>query len=346
MKLLPVAALLVSPAAAQSFNIDVGMNLDFFAGAPNSGYGAASGQSGTWNAFMPTFVATTLDGLDASATGVTLRSDATSTFNVFPGVMTPNDDQKLMEDFHLTPNLNTPSTWTFEGLMDGTYTVYTYASDPSIPTIRTEISVMGSVDPPQEVGAGWPGAHALGLTYARHDVTVSGGTLEVQALVVGGQLDSGVLNGFQLVFGGGNSSGINYCNAAPNSTGQTARMSATGSPVVAQNDVTIACDRMPVNAFAFFLTSQVQGFVMNPGGSAGNLCLGGQIGRFVGPGQILSTGLAGMVSLDLDLSQLPSPTGPIAVQPGDTWNFTAWFRDTGPSGATSNFGDGLSIDFL
>jgi len=46
--------------------------------------------------------------------------------------------------------------------------------------------------------------------------------------------------------------------------------------------------------------------------------------------------------LVLDLNTLPNGQG--AVQPGETWNYTAWFRDSNPT-ATSNFTDGLSILF-
>ncbi|MEM9381165.1 MAG: hypothetical protein AAGB93_14530, partial [Planctomycetota bacterium] len=89
-----------------------------------------------------------------------------------------------------------------------------------------------------------------------------------------------------------------------------------------------------------------QGFVPNPGGSSGNLCLGGAIGRYVGPGQIQNSGGSGEISLTLDLTRHPTPSGLVSVQPGETWSFTAWFRDAGSSGATSNFGDGYAISFL
>ncbi|MEM6568947.1 MAG: hypothetical protein AAF957_11080 [Planctomycetota bacterium] len=347
MKLHAALLLSLAPAAAaQSFNIDVGMNIDLFAGLPDPVYGAASGQSGEWNALFPTFTPIAIAGLDGVTTSVTVRSDATSTFNVFPGVMVPGDDQKLMEDFHLTPNLNMPSTWTFEGLADGDYTVFTYASDPSLPSARIEISVMGSTSPPQGVGAGWPGAHALGQTYAEHDVRVSGGTLVVVGLVIGSQLDSGIINGFQIVQRSDASLGTNYCAAIANSTGVPAMMTGAGSNAVAQNDVTLTCVDLPTNSFGFFLTSLTQGLIVNPGGSSGNLCLGGQIGRYVGPGQIQNSGAAGEISLTLDLTQHPTPTGFVMVQPGDTWNFTAWYRDTAPAGATSNFGDGYEIVFF
>ncbi|MEM8710502.1 MAG: hypothetical protein AAGG01_06085, partial [Planctomycetota bacterium] len=65
---------LAGVAPAQSLNIDIGMNLAFFAGIPDASYAAGSGQSGEWNGFMPTSAATELLGLDGMPSGVTLRS--------------------------------------------------------------------------------------------------------------------------------------------------------------------------------------------------------------------------------------------------------------------------------
>jgi hypothetical protein len=50
-----------------------------------------------------------------------------------------------------------------------------------------------------------------------------------------------------------------------------------------------------------------QGNVPQPG-SLGVLCLGGSIGRYVGPGQIQNTGGTGAFCLLLDLTQTPTPT--------------------------------------
>ena len=346
MKHLAVlAALLASPAAAQSFNIDVGMNLGPIAGLPDANYGAAAMQPGTWNAVMPSTAPSALVTLSGASLGATVRSDATSTFNVFPGVMPTGDDQKLMEDFHLTPNLNVASTWTFEGLTNAQYTVYTYASDPSLPALRTEIAVTGSTDPAQLVGAGWPGSHALGQTFTMHSVMVTDGTLTVVANAVGGQLETGVLNGFQLVIRDLVGIGMPYCMANVNSTGVAAEINATGSTDVAQNDVLLTCAQMPNFSFGFFLTSQMQGFVMNPGGSNGNLCLAGSIGRYIGPGQVQNSLAFGQISLALDLTQHPTPAGLVAVMPGETWNFSTWFREGGPVGPSSNFSNGYEILF-
>ena len=141
--------------------------------------------------------------------------------------------------------------------------------------------------------------------------------------------------------------GSNYCGpAVANSTGNPGSISAEGSPSAAANNVTLTVSDLPANAFGFFLTSQTTANVANPGGSQGNLCLGGAIGRFVGPGQIKNSGAGGTFDLVLDLTQQPSPTGFVSIQPGESWNFQAWHRDAVGGSVTSNFTDGLTISFL
>ncbi|QDV07947.1 hypothetical protein Poly30_34830 [Planctomycetes bacterium Poly30] len=152
-----------------------------------------------------------------------------------------------------------------------------------------------------------------------------------------------VFDNFEVVAGGG--LGSSYCSANANSTGVAGAMSATGAPTAAANDLTLTASSLPNNSFGFFIVSPNQGFVMNPGGSSGNLCLSGAIGRYVGPGQIQNTLGNGGFSLVADLTAIPSPTGPVATNSGDTWNFQGWFRDSSPTGPTSNFTNGLSITF-
>ena len=145
--------------------------------------------------------------------------------------------------------------------------------------------------------------------------------------------------------GGGGSVGSPYCATNANSTGSSGVLSASGSPLVSANDLTLEASSLPNNSFGFFLASLDQGFVQNPGGSAGNLCISGSIGRYVGPGQIQNSGAGGEFSLALDLSATPQPTGLVQVQAGETWNFTTWHRDAVGGTATSNFTDGLEIQF-
>jgi hypothetical protein len=139
--------------------------------------------------------------------------------------------------------------------------------------------------------------------------------------------------------------GSNYCTANANSTGVGASMSASGSNSASANDLVLEANDLPVNSFGFFLTSQTQGFVANPGGSQGNLCLGGAIGRYVGTGQIQNSGATGSIGLAIDNTQVPQPTGLVAVAAGETWNFQAWHRDAVGGSATSNFTDGYEITF-
>jgi hypothetical protein len=135
--------------------------------------------------------------------------------------------------------------------------------------------------------------------------------------------------------------GTNYCTANVNSTGLAARISATGSASLAANNLRLTSTQMPLNTFGFFLNSQTQGFTANPGGSQGNLCVGGTIGRF--SQQIQNSGATGSVSLLINLNAIPTPTGPVAGAVGQTWNFQCWFRDTSGGAVTSNLSNGLSV---
>ena len=139
--------------------------------------------------------------------------------------------------------------------------------------------------------------------------------------------------------------GVNYCSANINSTGVGASMGASGTNTVSANDLVLEASALPNNSFGFFLTSQTQGSVSNPGGSQGDLCLGGAIGRYVGTGQIQNAGSTGDIALAIDNTQVPQPTGLVAVSAGETWSFQAWYRDAIGGSATSNFTDGYEITF-
>jgi hypothetical protein len=138
--------------------------------------------------------------------------------------------------------------------------------------------------------------------------------------------------------------GTNYCGPANlNSTGVSAVISAWGVTNVAANDVRLDVVGLPLGKYGMFVTSQTQGFVPNPGSSQGNLCLGGAIGFY--SKNLVNSGSSGQFSLLLDLTQTPTPSGLVAIQPGETWNFQAWYRDKNPT-RTSNLTDGISITFM
>jgi hypothetical protein len=150
---------------------------------------------------------------------------------------------------------------------------------------------------------------------------------------------------FTYVLGGG-TLGTSYCGpAVPNSTGSSGEITATGSTMVSNNDVTLEASSLPNNSFGFFLCSRTQGMVLQPGGSQGVLCLSGAIGRYVGPGQIMNSGATGSFSLMLNLSSIPQPAGAVAAVAGDVWNFTCWHRDNVGGTPTSNFTNAVAITF-
>ena len=130
-----------------------------------------------------------------------------------------------------------------------------------------------------------------------------------------------------------------YCSPnEPNSTGVPGVLNADGSDVLADNDFALTAVQLPFNQFGYFLASLTPGFVPNPGGSPGNLCVAGEIARYAK--DVQNSGIFGTFSLGIDLTNIPlSP--PVGVQTGDTWYFQAWHRD----GSESNFTDALSVLF-
>ncbi|QDV05547.1 hypothetical protein Poly30_10450 [Planctomycetes bacterium Poly30] len=137
--------------------------------------------------------------------------------------------------------------------------------------------------------------------------------------------------------------GASYCTAVNHSGGLAGQISALGSAVAASNSTTLVAHDLPSNAFGFFITSRTQGMVAQPGGSQGVLCLGGAIGRYVGPGQIANSGSLRTFQLDLDLSAMPTPNGLVPALAGETWNFQAWHRDLVGGSVTSNFTGAVSV---
>ena len=162
------------------------------------------------------------------------------------------------------------------------------------------------------------------------------------ASVVGLPVNTGAIFAHELP----NEIGVPYCVPVNNSTGRPGRLAALGSAEVAQDNVTLFASQLPTLAFGYFLASRSQGLVNQPGGSQGVLCLGGAVGRYVGPGQIQNTGPTGTFGLPLSLGQVPTPNGLVQVLSGESWSFQTWYRDTFQGVPTSNFSEGVEVTFL
>lgn len=195
--------LLCAPALAQSFNIDVGEN-SASCPVPADAYGAAALQPGRWTSCSSPF-STTLLNLDGTLSSVTASSNNPDSYTYLPSGLT-GDDYNLMVDLQNLQPSPIAHIWTFSGLANGDYRLFTYAYAPEYLGFMTFVSVPGSINTLQEVGGYWSGGpHVLGVTYARHQITVSGGTLDVFVQAASGW---GSINGFQLVH---SASPVAYC---------------------------------------------------------------------------------------------------------------------------------------
>ena len=120
---------------------------------------------------------------------------------------------------------------------------------------------------------------------------------------------------------------IECTQSTPNSTGERGRLSALGSPAAGRNNLTLVADRMPAAQSVLFLVARQSGFTPNPGGSAGDLCLGPPLARYVA--NVLTSDLAGRAALQLDLTRIPEGAGTVAALAGETRFWQAWHREPG-----------------
>lgn len=131
--------------------------------------------------------------------------------------------------------------------------------------------------------------------------------------------------------------GVPYCaGAVPNSTGSVGALGASGSARVADGTMELTATLLPPGVFGLLFTGTAP-LSVPIANSIGTLCVGGQLGRFVQPGQIQSTGAAGAITLAVDPRALPAGGGVVSAAPGETRYFQVWHRDITTAGSqTSN----------
>lgn len=152
----------------------------------------------------------------------------------------------------------------------------------------------------------------------------------------------GVTNSGRVDIYGHGSIGTPFCTAVPNSTGVTGKCHVSGSQVAADNATTLAVTDIPAGEFALLVNGPATAFIQNPGGSVGNLCVAGGVGRFMGDFQTSSP--SGTVFFPINTQAMPRPNGQpavVAIQAGETWHFQGWHRD----GVDSNFTEATSVTF-
>ncbi len=331
---------LTAPAAAQSMNIDIGPPLPM--GRPLIAWGGVPAQPGNWNQVSGNAggyvgaIGGPLNDITNAGTIAQIRISAGA--NTFCGFINGcigagpggSNDEALLDDYCRFTNACDVS---IRDLLPGFYSVYVYAWAPDNANAITVVEGVG-------VGGPWTGMQVSGGTYMSMGMVAVTQNVPLTIKLRGA---IGSLNGIQLVQFG-TPVGTNFCQPNTNSTGLAATMTSFGSATTANNELFLGTTGMPNNSFGFYITSTTADFVALAGGSAGNLCLGGAIGRGVG-GQIYNSGSNGSFSTIVNLFAMPTPTGSVPVMPGDTWLFQTWHRDAVGGSTTSNFSDGHSITF-
>lgn len=328
-------------STAQFINVDVSP----LAGSPSAAFGAAALMDGTWNTIVgPAHHADLLDRLgNPTNVGVQVFGSGVADAHL-DHPSTPGDQGALLDDWRVAlwiASFNEVNAFV-DGLAPGFYEVTTYAWAADNPAARMNVFVQHS-SPPVETGGSWPGGFVHGITHARHvvEVTAAGAESTLVIRVITANANDGALNGFQIIPLGDNAAGAFCTPQSSNSTGLPARLSVLGSDLPGHDFLVADCRDLPSNRFAYLLASQTQGFVPMPGGSQGNLCLVGNVARFVQ--QVQSSASAGVFRIELDLSAFPA-NPPQPVQAGDTWHFQVWYRDQNPA-PTSNFSTGYTFAF-
>lgn len=132
--------------------------------------------------------------------------------------------------------------------------------------------------------------------------------------------------------------GTNYCTSTPNSTGNAATMSGSGSSSISANDLTLIASNVP----------QVPGigiFIASPGAAQipiwdGFLCVAPQGLQRIN--QITSP-VGGVVTQLIDYTGASTGTVPLNVFAGFSYYYAHWYRDPAAMNTGANLTDGYQI---
>ena len=206
--ILLVAGMLVTSARAQYFNIDIDDPYSpppLGGGPPSDSFGAAANQPGYWNSVrIQNQAPVGLIDIHGVATAAEMSVVANDNLSGMSYLFTGNtgDFALLLNDARQVGTVDQGGfqTYTFSGLANGTYQVYTYAVMPMGLVSETPVFVAGSTSTnPQIVTGPMPGdAFALGITHSLHNVEVTNGGLVVSVTIPPGVMNGGWINGFQI----------------------------------------------------------------------------------------------------------------------------------------------------
>lgn len=193
-------------AAAQQFNVDIdfpGSNGQLGQGVPSAAFGAASGQAGVWNSAPSGSGPFALTDINGALTGATLSITGTSSLLAFNNSSNTGDYALLMNDARQVGTVvqGGNASFTFAGLTNGNYQVWTYGAPPQGGAGSTVVDVIGSTstNPQTVTGGANNNTFILGGTHVVHNVAVTNGTLTIRITDPNGDGLPAYINGFQLV---------------------------------------------------------------------------------------------------------------------------------------------------
>jgi hypothetical protein len=198
---------LVTPAAAQSFNVDIdlqGSNPALGSGAPSSAFGGAAGEPGVWNAFQ-TSGPTPLVEIGGVPTAATVAIASTSTTPMVLGFNNPSQTGDFALLFNDGSQIGTTTqggtrTYRFTGLVPAPYIITTYTARPGNFEGHLLVDVPGSIEG-QLVASGTPMSNTFteGVTHVVHHLLLApGATIDINLTDVAGA-PAGYVSGFQVI---------------------------------------------------------------------------------------------------------------------------------------------------
>ena len=128
-----------------------------------------------------------------------------------------------------------------------------------------------------------------------------------------------------------------YCAGQRNSRDAVAALTARGSILAADGDLSIDAAGLPVGTTCLLIAGPDRGFAPAVGGGQGDLCLDGSLVRFNALLQFADP--IGRTSMTLDFQSLPPGVSGTA---GETLCFQLWYRDLDPT-PTSNTSDAIEV---
>ena len=183
-------------AGAQSINIDFGAPGQ----GPSSSY-AAAGRAGVWNVIgvMPFSQRFDLVGLAGQPVAARVYNIGGTAMLTHDNPATTGDDARLLDDMFIAFNNPLDLCLFFENLVNGDYEVILYGVTPNNAAHQNRMHVDFATPNAVWVGGAWTGAHAEGVTYSRHFVTITDGRINPHSGEWNTNVQSGI-NGVQLLY--------------------------------------------------------------------------------------------------------------------------------------------------